>query len=60
MGGKLHGLPRKFYVGHTTTSTVDHLRFTHLKVKDNFFMFFRQGGPKGTKKFHGVPPVKKT
>ena len=24
MGIKLHGLPRKFYVGHTTTSTVDH------------------------------------
>ena len=23
MGSKLHGLPRKFYVGHTTTSTVD-------------------------------------
>ena len=22
-------------------------------------MFFRQGGPKGTKNFHGVPPIEK-
>ena len=32
---------------------------THLKVIEWNFMFFRQGGPKGTKNFHVVPLSKK-